>query len=165
MFTKIKQVVSTEWKDLSNPILLCVLKVSVLDLEDKLEIKFEKTLEDGLGETYNSYIKVNNSYFLLKGAGDKESNELGVLIYIRSIESDPRMSLEYFCEALELELDSLEDVREDLNSPCWGVYVTDKENKKVEIAKFLDEESALAFTKHEEVLGNCRKHFIEFNRK
>ena len=157
---EVRKILREDWKDLGNGVPLCQFAYSVKCAENKLGIEFFQYHEDGLGEMYGLYILVGEFKYFLRGEPPKEDSKFGVIVYIRSIEINPKQMLKTICDLFGESQNALMWVLEDLSPPKWQLYRLDDNNNEIEVCRFLDETSAVCLKDKYERKGHKQAYFV-----
>jgi len=158
------QIQKSDWNEVASNIHLCTIPLSVNDIEKAGGIFFVECEEQGLGTCYAAYLQQGDSMCHLMGYMDKNSNELGIAVYMRSFEPSPEFLLGCICDFLGLEQSNLEDVNDELSPPEWNVYRLDDNNNKVEMQRFHDKTVAEYFRTMYEERKHKQTYTVESNR-
>ena len=156
-----KQLLSENWHEVAAPTYLCLLPISVLELEKKYRLLFDEVIEEGIGTSFFAFIDVLGTQFMLKGHVSKSNQDIGVSVYILSFQKNPILCLKKLLNELEMEHSSLLSINEALSEPCWSVYRIDDNNNKIEMMRFIEEHNANFYYKKFELKKHKQKYFVE----
>ena len=157
---KLRMINKSKWGEVGNSVELCQLPFSVAEMESNFDIVFFEYQEDGLGNLYGAYVEIDGFKLYLQGTPPRESNENGVLVMIRSIESSPSDCLNMLCNYLSLTVDALLWVMDNLSPPSWVLYRVDDNDNEVEMFRFLNESSAECLRLDYEKKGHKQGYYV-----
>lgn len=158
------QIQKKDWDEVASILHLCTLPLSVSEAEQIGGVSFLEFEEQGLGTCYAAYLQKNNSKCYLMGYVDKNNDELGVAVYMRSFEPSPGYLLNCIIDFFSIEKAKLEDVNEKLSPPEWVVYRLDDNNNKVEMQTFHDKNVAELYRSTYENRKHKQTYTVESNR-
>jgi hypothetical protein len=155
------QIDYSEWDEVAQPIFLCCLPFSVREVEDNFKVKFEHSIEEGLGDTFYSYIGMGNLKVQLKGLLSKdfkEDDKVGVLVFMRSFEESPKIMINEICSFFSIDHCQLFDLEERFEAPKWNVLRIDDNGNEIKMKAFHERAIAEWYSKQYEQKKH-KQHF------
>lgn len=145
MSSLFKKIDGANFNELAPSLQLCQLPFSVLCIEKKLGEVFFDYIEPGLGNCYGLYVSSEKSKYFFMGAIDKENIDLGVTVFIRSYDLNPKQCLIEICEGFQLNPSDLMWKNDDLDYPKWIVFYKENNGYINELHRFQTEQVANSY--------------------
>ena len=155
-----KQVDSSEWKEISPHIYVCTVPFFPEEMEVRFSIKFEAWKEDGLGRTFNAIVNIDGMLFWLMAQDSSRPELRKVIFFILGNERWPELAVQKICKALSLSEIDLVDRNPILGPARWVLVRLDDNGNETEMYRFLVKMSAEYVKKSYEEKGHKQSYFL-----
>jgi hypothetical protein len=158
---KFVQIEESEWKELAEPITICVLPYFPCDLSERFNIEFKEFEDEGLGLCQYAVIEIERRKFWLRSYPNGSEMARHITAEVLSYDLDPGDSCSILCKTFEISSDQLLWRRKDLCSAKWLLVRIDDNGNEFEMYRFMEKISAELAMKKYDSKGHKQKYLIK----
>lgn len=149
-----------DWKLICEPVWLCGLPFDAIQVAEKLDIAFEKHLEQGLGRVLYAIVIFKGKTLLLKSCLDGPLEAQLVSVMVLGQETEWELIISNLCHVFGIARDAIPMEQEELQSGKWALLRLDDNNNFIEMFRFPNEWRASQAKKVYEKRGHKQAYFI-----